>query len=66
MDSIFPLTDNNGCHWDWNGTKVFCLEGRDEFIELGIDPNSNGYYASTEDEAIAELIKGLYIEKDPR
>ena len=66
MKNHLEITDDNGYHWVWNGSRVYCVEGEEEFIELRIDPKQNGYGAQSEDEAIEILISGGYIEKDPR
>ena len=57
------ITDDNGYHWIWDGTRVYCTEGENKFIEMGIDPFQNGYPAYSEEEAIEILVRGGYIQK---
>ena len=66
MKKSYLIRDDYGYSWNWNGSRVYCLEAEEEFIKNGDDPKQNGYGALSEDEAIQILISGGYIGKDPR
>lgn len=54
----YTWLDDYGYHWEWNGSRIFCIEAEKE------EPISNGYPAYTEEEAIEVLIDGGYITND--
>jgi hypothetical protein len=62
----YTICDRLGLHWEWDGTRVFCVEAEEEFIADGIDVAQNGYPADTWAEAIKVLIDGGYIEPKKR
>lgn len=59
----YTVIDDNGLHWEWDGTRIFCIEAEEEINEMGEDSSQNGYAANTWVEALQQLIDGGYIER---
>ena len=56
------IKDNFDVWWIWDGRRLYVPEADIEYIEMGLDPNENGYHVDNMEGALEILAKGGYID----